>query len=89
MREIRLSGSEGGEATAFPTPIVIGSDFDVALIDGLFPIRMATFSGLKNKDLSIHERIRQEYLADMAPCRILSASLSPHGYDLFEEIKKG
>ena len=31
MREIRLSGSEGGEATAFPTPIVIDSDFDVAL----------------------------------------------------------
>jgi len=35
MREIRLSGSEGGEATAFPTPIVIGSDFDVALKIGL------------------------------------------------------
>jgi len=38
MREIRLSGSEGGEATAFPTPIVIGSDFDVALWNILFDL---------------------------------------------------
>ena len=37
MRETRLSGSEGGEATAFPTPIAIGSDFDVALIENLNP----------------------------------------------------